>query len=41
MKGEDNIKSIEGLLKYIKVFKKLSEGEKIAYLTHVPEDMQD
>lgn len=39
--GEDNIKPIVGLLKYIEVFKKLSEGEKIAFLTHIPEDMQD
>ena len=39
--GEDKIKPIVGLLKYIEVFKKLSEGEKIAFLTHIPEEMQE
>lgn len=34
-------KPLKDLLQYIKVFKKFSEGEKVAYLATVPEDMQD
>jgi archaellum biogenesis ATPase FlaH len=34
-------KPLRDLLEYIKVFKKFSEGEKVAYLAGVPEQMQE